>query len=214
MKKKVFIVDDHPVFCMGLSALINQEDDFEVIGYAETVLDALTRIPKIKPDVVTVDISLKGENGLVIVAELKKNHKNIPVLVLSMHPETIFAERAIKAGAKGYVMKQESPKIISEALRTILSKKIYVSAPINERFLNNISDCDGYFNEDSPLERLTVREMEILELIGRGLTTKEIALRIHVSPKTVGNHRENIKKKLNLQNINELMLYAARFTGL
>ncbi|OGR12952.1 MAG: hypothetical protein A2277_02925 [Desulfobacterales bacterium RIFOXYA12_FULL_46_15] len=214
MKKKVFIVDDHPVFCMGLSALINQEDDFEVIGYSETVLDALTRIPKIKPDVVTVDISLKGENGLVIVAELKKNHKNIPVLVLSMHPETIFAERAIKAGAKGYVMKQESPKIISEALRTILSKKIYVSAPINERFLNNISDCDGYFNEDSPLERLTVREMEILELIGRGLTTKEIALRIHVSPKTVGNHRENIKKKLNLQNINELMLYAARFTGL
>ena len=214
MKKKVFIVDDHPVFCMGLSALINQEDDFEVIGYSETVLDALTRIPKIKPDVVTVDISLKGENGLVIVAELKKNHKNIPVLVLSMHPETIFAERAIKAGAKGYVMKQESPKIISEALRTILSKKIYVSAPINERFLNNISDGDGYFNEDSPLERLTVREMEILELIGRGLTTKEIALRIHVSPKTVGNHRENIKKKLNLQNINELMLYAARFTGL
>lgn len=214
MKKRVFIVEDHPVFRMGLEALINQEDDFEVIGYSETVSDALIRIPKIAPDVVIVDISLKGENGLLIVAELKKHHKNIPVLVLSMHPETIFAERAIKAGAKGYVMKQESPKIISEALRTILSKKIYVSAPINERFLNNISDGDGYFNSESPLERLTVREMEILELIGRGLTTKEIALRIHVSPKTVGNHRENIKKKLTLQNINELMLYAARFTGL
>lgn len=214
MKKKIFIVEDHPVFCMGLSALINQEDDFEVCGCSETVSDALIRIPEVAPDVVIVDISLKGENGLLIVTELKKQRRKIPVLVLSMHPETIFAERAIKAGAKGYVMKQESPKIISEALRTILSKKIYVSEYINERFLNNISDGDEYFNSESPLERLTFREMEILELLGRGLTTKEIAQRIHVSPKTVGNHSENIKKKLNLQNINELILYAAKFTNL
>lgn len=209
--KKIYIVEDHPLFSVGLMEIINDEDDLSVCGNSDNVPDALGRIRSMHPDLVIADITLKNSNGLELVKELKKSCPGIPVLVLSMHPESLYAERVILAGAKGYVMKQEAPKNVIKAIHALLDNKTYISDAVNEALLDWLRSPTVKGGRTSPLERLTLRELEVFELIGQGLTTKQIAVRMNLSMKTIGTYKDRIKTKLGFGNINELIAFAARW---
>ncbi len=204
---KVIIVEDHPIFRMGMKELINTEDDLTVVGEAENVDEALALINEKKPDLVVVDLSLKDSNGIEIINELNDNHKNIYSLVLSMHDESLHAERCIMAGAKGYIMKQEASNSVVTAIRHIMSDKIYVSPDIMSNILNKFQNQPDLVSE-SPLKKLTNRELEIFHLIGLGMSSKNIAIQLTISIKTVGTYRERIKQKLDLKHGGELIRHA------
>jgi len=207
MKSQIFIVEDHPIFSMGMSELINQEDDLEVCGSADNIASALKAIERLSPDLVIVDLSLKGEQGIDLIEALEKDVKEIPMLVLSMHDEAIHAERCILAGAKGYIMKQEASDSVIEALRHILAGNIYVSSKIMNKMVGKLTGKPGTA-AISATNRLTNRELEVLTLIGKGLAAAEIAQKLHVSPKTIGTYRERLKEKLELKHGAELVRYA------
>ncbi len=206
-KIKIIIVEDHPIFRMGMKELINREKDLEVIGDAETVSGALDMIEKQPPDLVIVDLSLKESNGMELVKEIHRKYKAISSLVLSMHDESLHAERCIAAGAKGYIMKHEASESVVKAIRHIMSGNIYVSPGIMSTILNKFQNKPDPVHGD-PLKRLTDRELEIFQLIGQGLSSKEIAVQLTISIKTVGTYRERIKEKLDLKNSGELVRHA------
>lgn len=203
-KIKVFLVEDHPIFRKGLAQLINNEKDMSVCGEAEDTLIAMNSIRESIPDIAIVDITLKDRSGIDLIKDAKLRFPNMPIIVLSMHDEKIYAERSLRAGAKGYIMKQEAPEIIIKAIRHVLSGNIYVSDQIATRIFSMI--LDGIpATDSSPVDLLTDRELEVFELIGQGLGTRQVAYKLHISIKTVENHRIHIKEKLNLSSAIELV---------
>ncbi len=208
MKSNVIIVDDHPIFRMGMGELLNQEDDFVVCGLAEDIASARRLIKQFSPELAIVDITLAGENGLDLVKEMAEEKAGPAILVLSMHDEQVWAERAIRAGARGYIMKKEASENVITALRNIRKGKIHVSTPIMERLLNRLhvkSDILG-------VDQLTDRELEVFRLIGAGLATREIAERMTLGVKTIGTYRDRVKQKLGIKTAAELVREAVLWT--
>ncbi len=208
-KTRIFIVDDHPLLRRGLAELINREPDMVFCGEAEDSPSAIKAISQIKPDLVIVDISLKGYNGIELIKNIKAFDAKIQVLVLSMHDESIYAMRVLKAGAKAYVMKQEVVDKVMEAVRRIRAGKVFVSERVASRMLDQVV-VGGDPAPDSPVDLLSDRELEIVNMIGSGLPTREIAAKLHISIKTVESHRARIKEKLNLQNAIQLVQFCVR----
>jgi DNA-binding NarL/FixJ family response regulator len=209
-KTRIFIVDDHPLLRRGLAELINREPDMVFCGEAEDSPSAIKAISQIKPDLVIVDISLKGYNGIELIKNIKAFDSKIQVLVLSMHDESIYAMRVLKAGAKAYVMKQEVVDKVMEAVRRIRAGKVFVSERVASRMLDQVV-VGGDPAPDSPVDLLSDRELEIVNMIGSGLPTREIAAKLHISIKTVESHRARIKEKLNLQNAIQLVQFCVRW---
>jgi DNA-binding NarL/FixJ family response regulator len=210
-RKRVFIVDDHPVFREGLVGLVKREPDLMVCGEADNASHALTAIESLKPDLVLADIGLPGKSGLELLKDLRAMCPELAVLVISMYEETLYAERVLRAGARGYLMKQEGPENILRAMRQVLDGQTYVSERMSVRILNVFSGRSD--KARSPIARLSDREFEILQLIGQGKDSSAIAKQLHVSSKTVDAHRGHIKEKLNLRNGTELIYYAVRWVG-
>ncbi|HTS25381.1 MAG TPA: response regulator transcription factor [Bryobacteraceae bacterium] len=208
-KACVLLVDDHPIVRQGLTQLINQEPDLVVCGYAEDGNGALSEIAAHRPDIVILDISLKGPDGLVVLKDIRAIDASLPVLVLSMHDESIYAERALRAGANGYIMKQVATERVLEAIRRIRAGEVYVSDQISRRLLRQI--VSGPSQKGSPIESLTDRELEVFRLIGKGLGTREIAEDMQISVKTVETYQAHIKEKLSLKNARELVQHAIQW---
>lgn len=209
-KSRIYVVDDHPVVRSGLADIINQETDMLVIGEAESAEDALREIPKVEPHLVIVDLSLKETSGLELIKALRIRHPEVLVLVLSMHDESVFAERAIHAGARGFIMKNSVMGEVQEAIRQVLRGKIYLSADMTERMVE-IAAKGRSGPQESPLRRLSDRELEVFEMIGRGLGTSEIARKLHLSVKTIDTHRASIRDKLGLKDAKQLVHHAVQW---
>ena len=200
-------MDDHPVFRHGISALINAESDLEVCGEASSSPTALDAMRTLSPDVALLDISLPGTNGIELIKLMKAEQPKLPLLMLSMHDESLYALRALKAGALGYVMKAEALTHVLDALRKVLRGEIYVSPRLSERLIfQAIQTAEG--GSGSPVDRLSDRELEVLELLGRGFGTKEIAGELHLSVKTIETHRAHIKEKLGFRDAGEMVRFA------
>jgi DNA-binding NarL/FixJ family response regulator len=208
-KKRLLVLDDHPMMREGLAQLINHERDLTVCGEAGTGREAVELASKVSPDLVLADISLPDKNGLEVIKELRAFQPGLSVLVISMHDESLYAERALRAGARGYVMKQEGGKKLMEAIRQVLAGKIYLSEKMSTKLLESFSG--GAENSRTPIENLTDREFEVLQLIGQGKGTREIANLLHLSGKTVEAHRANLKRKLSLKGGADLVRYAVRW---
>lgn len=197
------IVDDHPIFRMGMAELIGQDDDFSVCAVAEDISSARKAMKKEVPDMAVIDISLAGDNGLDLVKEIASEKAGFPMLVLSMHDESVWAERAIRAGARGYIMKREASESIISAMKDILAGKIRVSEAVTSQLLDKFHvkpECQGAETVDI----LTDRELEVFRLIGAGLSTREIAERMILGVKTIGTYRDRIKQKLHIKSGAEL----------
>lgn len=208
--KKIIIVDDHPMMRKGLSSTLETQPGYEISAQLERAEDAIDTIEKVKPDLIIVDISLPGMNGIELVKNLNFQYPDLKVLVVSRHEESLYAERALRAGAKGYVMKFESSDILLKAVRKVLSGGIYVSEEIGEKLL--LSAMTGKStNLESPVELLSDRELEVFELIGRGKSSKEIAEQLHLAVKTIETYRSRIKEKLDLKNSTELVFHAVKW---
>jgi len=206
-RHRILIVDDHPIFRHGLIQLIDQEEDLQVCGEAEDHHSAWKAINSLNPDMLIVDITLKDMSGIDLIKEVHKHHKGIPMLVISMHDESLYAERAFRAGAKGYIMKQEASDSVVQAIRQVLRGGFYASSRVTENILARFIEGPREPTE-SPLQALTDREIEVFTLIGEGLSISEIGHRLHLSVKTIGTYRERIKEKLKLKNATELLRYA------
>lgn len=207
IKNTVFIVDDHPIVRQGLKGLISQSPDLMVCGEAETIYDALKAIEQLKPDIVIVDISLKGESGVDLIKDIRIRYPDLPVLTLSMYDEAIYAERVLRAGARGYVTKEEAAENVLSAIRQVLKGQIFLSERMSAKMLSKL--VGG--RTESPglsIDRLSDRELQIFELIGRGMSTRMIAETLHLSIKTVESHRANIKEKLQIESATELLQQA------
>ncbi|WP_287126548.1 response regulator transcription factor [Desulfobacter sp.] len=209
-KSQIVIVDDHPIFCLGMSELISREPDLTVVACPNTAEKARHIIEQDMPDLMIVDISLAESNGIDLVAELRCKCPVLPILVLSMYDDSMYAERALMAGARGYVMKQRAIAQVVEAVRQVLSGHIYASDKIKEKLINRIISRKPSAMGFS-MEILTNREIEVFRLMGEGLDSKEIAARLNLSMKTVGTHRENIKEKLHLKHYTELVKAAVHW---
>ena len=206
---RIFVVDDHPIVCRGLIELINQEDDLHVIGNSESAEEALGQILELEPDIVLADLRLKGMGGIELIRSLKARLPELPILVVSMHDETLYAQRAIRAGAKGYVMKEVATEKLLEALRTVLEGHLYVSESVKEKLIQTLMSGSTTNSEDrDPLDGLSDRELQVYEFIGEGLKTREIAERLHLAVKTIEAYRANIKQKLGLKDYMELVTHA------
>ena len=206
-KAGVLIVDDHPIVRHGLAQFINREQDLHVVGQANDAHEALDAIEKLKPDVVMVDLALKDRPGIELIKDIEARHPKLPVLVLSMHDESLWAERTIRAGARGYIMKEEATDRVLAALRRVLRGEIWVSDDVGARLLQKLSK-GGTPAESSPLAGLTDRELVIFRMLGLGLSVREIAEKLNLSTKTVDTHRDRIKEKLNFKSSLELLRYA------
>ena len=204
VKKKVFVVDDHPIVRQGLALLINQEPDLMVCGQAEEMHSALQAIQNFRPDIMIVDISLNGPDGLELLKNVRGKYSGMPVLILSMHDESIYAERALRAGANGYIMKQEATEKVLVALRRILTGEIYVSDRVGNHMLQHY--IRGASLPQSSVAELTDRELEVFRLIGEGHGTRQIAEELHLSIKTVESYQAHIKEKLSLRSARELRI--------
>ncbi|GAB4257611.1 MAG: response regulator transcription factor [Deferrisomatales bacterium] len=209
--KRIYLVEDHPIFRLGLRELIDEEADLQVCGETDDVGRALAEIGALRPDVVIVDIGLKGRSGLDLIKEVRDRYGDgVPTLVLSMYDEALYAERSLHAGARGYIMKQEAAESIVQALRCVLRGKVYLSENVVGQLVGKmVGRPQGA--DQSPVERLTDRELEVFRLIGRGRTTREIAATLHLSTKTIGTYRERIKEKLGLKNAAELVRHAVHW---
>jgi DNA-binding NarL/FixJ family response regulator len=208
--ERILLVDDHPLMRKGLAMTIDAEPDLSVVAQAEEAEQALEAIEDMELDLAIVDISLPGMSGLELLKHMQALRPDLKVLVVSRHDEALYAERAIRAGARGYVMKLEASDVIVKAIRRILNGGIYVSDEINERLLLGIARGRDSLAK-SPLEVLSDRELEVFELTGRGRSTREIAEKLHLSIKTVESYRARIKDKLNLSNAAELMQHAVNW---
>jgi DNA-binding NarL/FixJ family response regulator len=209
-KTQVLIVDDHPVVRDGLTTIINHERDLNVCGEADDAHEALKAVTELKPDVVVVDISLKNSDGIELTKSIKAVHPKLSVIVLSVHDESVYAERALLAGAKAYLMKDAVSENIVKAIRTVLSGEIYVSNTISKKFLHKIAG-DKAGTTKTPIENLSDREFEIFRLIGEGYKASQIAKQLHLSTKTIETYRSRIKEKINLPNATELLQYSIKW---
>jgi DNA-binding NarL/FixJ family response regulator len=207
---RILLVDDHPILLRGLSQLINQEVDMIVCGETADAESALQAIGALMPNLVIVDISLKGTNGLELIKSAASRPPELPMLVLSMHNELLYAERALRAGASGYIMKEEVTDKLVFAIRRVLNGEIYLSERMSTNLLSQLvrRPTDKSY---ASLERLSDRELEIFQLIGQGSGTRQIADALHLSIKTVETHRKRIKEKLNLKNAAELVWHAVNW---
>ncbi len=207
-RKRILIVDDHAILREGLSDAIGREPDLEVCGQTGDAFAALELAGSTQPDLALVDISIGGKNGLELIKDLQARHPRIAILALSMHEETLYAERVLRAGGRGYIMKQEGGQRVLEAIRQVLAGGIAVSPRVSAKVLNLFS---GQSSDISPIARLTDRELEIFQLIGQGRDNARIAEQLHISPKTADVHRANIKEKLEIETNAELIAFAARW---
>jgi len=210
-KSRILIVDDHPMMREGLAQLIDHETDLCTAGQADTAAQALQAVGTILPDLALVDISLPDRNGLELIKDLQTLHPQVPILVVSMHDEALYAERVLRAGGRGYIMKQEGGKKLMEAIRQVLRGQIYVSEKMSAKILEIFSGRRAEAVK-SPVEGLSDREFEVFQLIGQGQGTRQIAQHLRLSIKTVEVHRANIKRKLELKNATDLVRYAVRWT--
>ena len=211
IKKRVFVVDDHPIVRQGLALLINRETDLTVCGEAENAQAAMQMIAMNKPDILVVDISLDGPDGLDLLKNVRAHYPELPVLILSMHDESIYAERSLRAGAQGYIMKQEATEKVLVALRRILGHEIYVSERISSRMLQSYIGNSGTARPSS-ISDLSDRELEVFRLIGEGHSTRQIAEQLHISVKTVESYQAHIKGKLSLRSGRELVQHAIQWS--
>ena len=210
MKTRVYIIDDHPLVRRGLSALISAEPDLEVCGQNEDPSAGVQEIIRLQPDVVTIDISLNGTSGLELIKRIRAVNARIQMVVLSMHHESVYALRALKAGARAYVMKHEATARIVEAIRQARSGRMFVSDEVSRQMLSQLVN-GGNGAGVSPVASLSDRELEIVDQIGNGIPTREIAEKLHVSVKTVEAHRAHIKEKLNLRHAPQLVQFCVRW---
>jgi DNA-binding NarL/FixJ family response regulator len=206
-KQKVFLVDDHPIVRQGLAQLIESEPDLVVVGQADDAYSAIKAMKAAAPDIALVDISLKEADGIELVKELQAQGVTFPILILSMHDESVYAERALRAGAKGYVMKQEPPATLLAAIRQVLGGEIYVSPKMGATLLRRMVGGKQPAAM-SPIERLTDRELEVFRLIADGNSVRDIAEKLCLSTKTIEAHREHIKEKLNIKSSAALLRFA------
>lgn len=209
-KKKILIVDDHPIMRKGLASTIDSEPGFEVAAQFDKAEEALQKYDELAPTLTIVDISLPGMSGLELVKHLIARDEDARILVVSRHDETLYAERVIRAGAKGYVMKLEAGEVLMKAIKKILNGGIYVSDEVSEKLLMGMARGQRDFSE-SPIDMLSDRELEVFELTGKGNSTREIAEKLHLSVKTVESYRARIKTKLNFENATELMVHAVKW---
>lgn len=209
-KIKIFLVDDHPLVREWLTNLLNQQSDFQVCGETGQAPEAQQRMAAARPDIAIVDITLASGSGLELIKDLKAGHPNVAVLVLSMHDEMLYAERALRAGAGGYIMKSEATQKVIEAVRAVSNGQIFVSPKVSALLAQKlIGGKRG--NVALPVEELSDRELEVFQLLGRGFSTRQISEHMHVGFKTVQSYSARIKEKLNLTTINELMREAIRW---
>lgn len=207
---RIVIVDDHPIVRHGVSRLLNREEDLIVSGEAENTATAIQLLEEDLPDVVLVDLVLDGESGLDLIHAIRERWPHLPVLVVSMHDAPDYLERVLKAGAQGFVNKKESIQRLADAIRRVLSGKVYIGENMMDVLARSLASDDD--NEgDKRVSELSEREMEVLELIGQGYRPRQIAETLHVSPKTVNSHRENMKRKLDLDSTSELDRFAIRW---
>jgi len=211
VKSRIFIVDDHPLMRMGLRAMINGESDMEVCGEAADAATGTAEIMRLRPDLVIADISLKGNSGIELIKNVKAFDPGIDVVVVSMYDESIYALRVLKAGARAYVMKQDVTTRVLDAIRRARNGQLYVSERVASQMLNRFVDGTEDGAADSPVSSLSDRELEIVNLIGDGLPTREIAAKLFLSIKTVETHRVHIKRKLNLANATQLVQFCVRW---
>ncbi len=207
--KRIVIVDDHPLFRKGLEQLISSSDDaFAICGEAGDAAEGMSLIRQLKPDLAIVDLSLPGANGIELIKNIRAEFQKLPVLILSMHDESLYALRALRAGAQGYVMKQEALENVINAIREVLAGRPYLSHEMSAKLITNFASGT---NQADPTDKLSDRELEILELIGKGRDVREIALALHISTKTVETHRAHIKVKLNFKNAREVTRFAVQW---
>lgn len=209
-RTRILIVDDHPMMRQGLAALINNEKDLTVCGEAESAAQAMDAIAANQPDLVLADITLPDKSGLELIKDTLALHPGLRILVVSMHDESLYAERVLRAGGRGYIMKQEGGRRLMDGIRQVLAGQIYVSEKMSKRILELFS---GQRNSSggSPVEKLTDREFEVFQLVGEGKGTREIAEKLHLSVKTVEVHRLHIKEKLEIKTAAELIRFAVRW---
>jgi len=209
-KTKVVIVDDHPLFRERLAQLINHEPDMEVTGESDTAEDAIQLIRNRSPDLAIIDITLKGSSGLELIKSIKALSIGVPVLVLSMHEESLYAERALHAGATGYITKHQAADEVLSAIRRVLAGEVYLSEKMTSGFLKSLTSA-GVKTISRAIDRLTDRELEVLDLIGSGQTTRQIADKLQLGVATVDTYRARIKEKMNFRNAAELQHFAIRW---
>ena len=207
--KRIVIVDDHPLFRKGFEQLINSSDDaFKICGEAGDAAQGMSVIRQLSPDLVIVDLSLPGANGIELIKNIRAEFQKLPVLILSMHDESLYALRGLRAGAQGYVMKQEALENVIIAIREVLAGRPYLSHDMSAKLITNFASGS---NQANPTDKLSDRELEILELIGKGRDVREIANALHISAKTVETHRAHIKEKLNLKNARQVTRFAVQW---
>ena len=208
----VVIVEDHRMFCEQLLHLINKADDMRVCGQADNIRDGFALIKREQPSIAIVDITLKGSSGLELLKDLRAHGIAVPALVLSMHDESLYAERALRAGARGYVTKHEVSAVVMRAIRQVLKGEIYLNPRFMSRMVHRMTN--GRNGDAHPIDRLADRELEVFDLVGRGLTTREIAVQLGLGITTVDTYRARIKEKLNLENVARLRVEASRWVQL
>ncbi|MCW9705858.1 response regulator [Fodinibius salsisoli] len=209
-RQRVIVVDDHPMMRKGLVTTLDAEYGLEVVAQLERAEEVIQKYTELSPDLAIVDISLDGMSGLELIKHLITRDPDLKILVVSRHEETLYAERVIRAGAKGYVMKQEAGEVLIKAVRKILNGRIYVSDTVSEKLLLGMAQGQRDIYK-SPMDQLSDRELEVFELTGKGNKTREIAEKLHLSVKTVESYRARIKTKLNLENATELMMHAVKW---
>ncbi len=207
---RIVIVDDHPIVLRGMVQILHVEEDLRVVATAETPAEARASIEEHEPDLVIVDVALKNSSGLDLVKEFRTQHPTLPILLLSMHEESVYAERALRAGARGYIMKREAPEQLVHAVRAVLRGEIYLSDRMVTRILHKFVSGRGT-GQGNALDSLTDRELEVFRLMGQGFGTREIAERLSLSIKTIETYRSHVKEKLGLANGAELVRYAMRW---
>lgn len=206
---RVLIVDDHPIVRAGYALLIARQPDLTVCGETGTADEALRLVREQQPELVMIDLTLASGNGLELCKQLAHMRPELKMLVISAHDEQLYADRALRSGARGFINKDEPTSKLVEAIRTVLSGKVWLSQPMTERLLARVGQGDS--PASSPVESLSDRELEVFEMIGNGLTTHQAAARLHLSPKTVESYRESLKRKLDLRNSTELTRHAVRW---
>ena len=210
--KRILIVDDHPVFRRGMAALLSEKAEFTVCGEAEDAASALAAMRLSAPDAVLMDISMPGTNGIELIKLMLAESPKLTILIVSMHDESLYALRALRAGARGYVMKAEAQTHVIEALRKVLNGGVYLSPQYSERLIFKIIQSPDN-DSGSPVDLLSDRELEVLQMIGRGTTTRDIAGSLHLSVKTIETHRAHIKEKLGFRDGGELVRFAVEWTA-
>ena len=208
-KSRILIIDDHVMVREGVAEIIKHEPDLDVCGTATTADEGIEAVRKLKPDLILVDITLPGKNGVEFIKDVRAMNPDLRILVMSMHDESLYADRVLRAGGRGYIRKQEGGEKLIEALRRVVRGEIAVSEKMTGKLLEKFS---GRKTIDSPLEGLSDRELEVFQLIGQGKTMKEIGDELHISPKTVEVHRSHIREKLKITSAAELIAYAARWS--